>query len=91
MVRRGIFGLLAALPFGTMRAQPACGEACVTMNLSFTASDLNAAQAEILRSFGPIMPRLPMLLPGERLHVQPILHGDPDLAPFGWDTLENVR
>ena len=94
IARRGIFGMLAALPFIGKRAVAARSPVShVTMKLDFTAADLNEFRAECERQLDAAWGRVPTLSPGWRIvtigaHVQDDCI---ESAPFGWDTLENVR
>jgi len=94
IARRGIFGMLAALPFIGKRAVAARSPVShVTMKLDFTAADLNEFRAECERQLDAAWGRVPTLSPGERLVTfgTDVQLDRVELAPYGWDTLENVR
>jgi hypothetical protein len=99
MARRGIFGMLAALPFVPKAATAALPQASqVGAALGFTAPDLNGIQGELLelRRWEP-----PPSQASQRSMIEQIFEQyigrpvrEPPMAshaPWGWDTLENVR
>lgn len=98
LVRRGILSALAALPFVPRPPAAAPSASAVvpaepmSMTLGFAAPDLNELQTELHRKLSPGL-RIPPLFPGERIMfaADDLARNRFELAPFGWDTLENVR
>jgi hypothetical protein len=99
MVRRGLFGLLGALPFAA-QAVPASAKRLHTVALRLDASALNAMQHDLAGSMTELRSFEPDLEPFRRLVSEQLRQfvgqtivspTAPTCPPAGWDTLENVR
>lgn len=93
IARRGIFGLLAALPFAPKVANAAQAEEIHALTLKAEHVDLEAFRVEFEQNLKATLVRMPALFPGERYVALSAAgqHDRVEIAPYGWDTLENVR